>query len=202
VTTLPLDPTSEHAGSVALATEIHSDWDQAWPTIEQSINNQGLEIRCSEGCHGCCFDLKPCAHSEGLLIDAYLRKEFSVERQEHFRSRVESTAGCFRKQRENGFCDSADEFERAGGIECPFLERGHCAIYPVRPLTCRSMVFATPKEAPGPIDTASCRKCPASVVCLEAQMKRFELQARIDEQESGHTVAPSLPQTHAPSIAE
>ena len=33
-------------------------------------------------------------------------------------------------------------------------------------------------------------------------MKQFELQARIDEQETSHAVTPSLPQTRTPAIAE
>lgn len=187
MTELSTDSGISLAGSAALAREIHSAWDQVWPTIAESIGDRGLEIRCGAGCHGCCFDLKACSESEGLLIDEYLRENFPADRQEHFRSRVESAAACFRKRRKLGVCESSDEFERSGGIECPFLEQGRCAIYPVRPLSCRSMVFATPKDAKDAtesIDTGLCRKCPASVACLEAQVKQLELQARIDDQEA------------------
>lgn len=178
---VPRDPTPEKSSSIALANEIHAAWDQAWPKIGQAIDDQGLEVICNKGCHGCCFDLKPCAQCEGLLIANYVREEFSLEQQEHFRSRVECAVGSLRKLRKQGYGDSADEFARCGGLECPFLERGCCAIYPVRPLACRSMVYAAPQKAS--VNTALCRQCPASVVFLEAQVKRGELQASMDERE-------------------
>jgi Fe-S-cluster containining protein len=190
------------AGSAEVAKEIHLAWDQAWPAVEQSIQNQGLEILCNEGCHGCCFDFKSCSESEALLICDHIQQEFSAERQEHFRSRVESAAGCCEKRQHLGLSYSADQFERSGGIECPFLERGRCAIYPVRPLSCRSMVLATSADSPESADRELCRKCPASVTCLEAQRSQIELQTRMDEQEMSRTASAEPSQPRRQMIAE
>jgi Fe-S-cluster containining protein len=175
------DPTAQATGATALATEIHSAWDQAWPDIERAVANQGLEIVCREGCHGCCFDVKPCARCEGLLIADYLRAEFSPERQDHFRSRVESAMASVRRLRVHGIGEDGNDVAHFGGLECPFLERGRCAIYPVRPLACRSMVFAAPSRSEA--NTTRCRQCPASVVCLEARMKHAALEASLLERE-------------------
>ena len=93
------DTAGQTTKSIALANEIHSSWDRAWPDIERSVANQALEIVCREGCHGCCFDFKPCARCEGLLITEHLRTEFSPDQQERFRSRVEWAASTVRRLR-------------------------------------------------------------------------------------------------------
>ncbi len=173
------------------ARGIHVEWEQAWNGIERDIRARGEEVRCRPGCASCCFTRKFCTVSEGLVILDYLEKKITPEQQERYRLRVESCASSLRKLRADGFCDSEDAFFRAGGMECPFLERGRCFIYEVRPLSCRALNVLTETSV------TKCRECPAAINSIECESKQRQLRNSLEEKE-GEIGAPSPPKTAKP----
>ncbi len=84
-------------------------------------------LRCQAGCHGCCqAGLSVCA-IEAAAIRAHLRALSPVEAE-----RLRALAA-----RRLHHATTAEPSEPAAS--CVFLrDDGHCAIYPVRPLVCRS----------------------------------------------------------------
>ncbi len=159
------------------ATSVHQQWDAGWPEVKKNIESQGHSIQCKEQCVSCCFIRRLCTLSEGMAILRYMEKEFSESQRESIRMRVESTASSIQRLRADGFCDSEDSFQRAGGIECPFLTEGRCTIYPVRPLECRAQYVSAKTN----VD--ECRRCPRSVTCLESEVKKFQLQNVLQKEE-------------------
>lgn len=152
-----------------MAVAAFEQWDTQWPSVRAEIETPGNEIRCVEKCSACCFNRKPTTLSEGLAIAHFLQSNVSEEKSEIFRIRVESATSSIAKLRETGFCDSEDSFQRAGGLECPFLDEESCAIYPVRPIECRAQYVAKN------VSTDECRKCPRSVNCIESEVAKFNL---------------------------
>jgi Fe-S-cluster containining protein len=160
-----------------LASTTHRNWDQSLPDIEKGILSQGHSIKCEDGCNECCFTRTTCSTSEGFLISDYMQKNFSPERNEFFRLRAESNNSTLKKIRQIGLCDSNKDFYRAGGMECPFLEKGRCVIYPVRPLDCRAQIATRQTKAD------DCRQCSLSNNCDEAKTKYIQLQKELKENE-------------------
>ena len=169
---------------IGLASAIHESWEKSWSDIEKNILSHGKSVQCKEGCNDCCFTRKFCTLSEGLLIDDYMGKNFSSERQEYFRLRIESNASSLRKLRRDNGCDSESAFQRSGGMECPFLDKGKCAIYPVRPLDCRTQVVLSGN------DLERCRLCPRTVCYIEAEAKNIQLRKEFREKERALVLPP------------
>ncbi|MCH8056046.1 MAG: hypothetical protein IH857_07860 [Deltaproteobacteria bacterium] len=104
----------------ALGLQAYEAWDQAWPGIQQEVENQGLKILCKMGCVPCCYTRKSCTASEAAAIVEFIAEHFTPEEGEECWMRVESNASSLRRLRANGHCESADTFARAGGLECPY----------------------------------------------------------------------------------
>jgi len=180
-------PPEKNQKLTSLAAKIHNDWEVIFPSIERSVQSRGNFIKCEENCFECCFSRKFCSLSEGLLIAEFMKENFSSELHEHFRLRVESNTSSLNKLREDGICDSESVFQRSGGMECPFLKNGTCAIYPVRPLECRTQLVESG------VALEQCRQCSRSVCCIEAEAKNIQLQKELKEKEK---------ELEAPSIAK
>jgi Fe-S-cluster containining protein len=180
----------------ALASASYKNWDQSWSAIEAGIRSQGRSIKCEEGCSECCFSRIPCSLSEGYLISDYMQKTFSLERHEVFRLRIESNNSSLKKLRQNGLCDSESVFYRSGGMECPFIDKGECAIYPVRPLNCRSQVVTDQ------MSQEECRECPRSACCIEAEAKNFQLKKELKNKEQALGIPQIIKGVDDPMIPE
>ncbi|ABB32828.1 protein of unknown function UPF0153 [Geobacter metallireducens RCH3] len=103
-----------------------------------SANEQNL-IACGPGCADCCRVNVTVLLPEAIAIAAYLEEIGKGDETNAITMRVADTAARVRWMED-------DERIRAG-VACPFLDgRGWCAIYPVRPLTCRALSSTDPEQ--------------------------------------------------------
>lgn len=88
-------------------------------------------VACRAGCDHCCYQSVGVTPPEALAIVDHLRQTLSgeelVQLASHIDEAHEKTAGL-----------SADA-RFSPEYPCPFLDRGQCSIYEVRPLSCRGM---------------------------------------------------------------
>lgn len=178
------DKSREKSRQAALSA--YESWDKSWPEILRQIESRGQNIQCQKGCTHCCYTRKFCTLSEGIAILDFVQKGFSPEKQEHFRLRTESSVSSLKKFQADGFCETEEVFCKAGGLECPFLDAGECAIHEVRPLDCRALNVVTG------VQTEKCRQSPRSVNAIQSEIKRAALQKDLTDRESEIQASPFL----------
>ena len=88
-------------------------------------------VACKAGCDHCCHQPVGLTPPEALAIFAHLRQTLASDELASVASRLAQRA------RETRGLSSAERF--SPDQPCPFLERGRCSIYEVRPLACRGM---------------------------------------------------------------
>jgi Fe-S-cluster containining protein len=103
----------------------------AWIT---EYRQRGGSIHCSKGCSGCCSLVVNCTLPEALLVASAL----SPQQIEHLQSRsalLQSIAA-----QATSLKEWLSSYRQHAG-PCPFLDQADaCGIYPVRPLSCRSLL--------------------------------------------------------------
>lgn len=120
-----------------------SEVDKAFAALRQRYGN---EVRCQPGCDDCCHAVFSVSLVEASFIEQYLREHLLAGNPVLF-ERLAGRAIEFRKQQKrlekelpvagNGRAAS-EEFGR-WRIRCPMLgDDRRCAIYELRPLTCRA----------------------------------------------------------------
>ena len=162
---------------IEVANEAHELWENRWNPIKTAIQSRGEKILCDEECNDCCFTRKFCTLSEGARISDYMYSHFSPEEFENFRLRVEHATSCLAKLRSDDACVNESVFYRNGGLECPFLKNGRCAIYRVRPIDCRTQIV-TDKT-----NRDDCRKCPRIACCIETEAEHVQLRKHLIQKE-------------------
>ncbi|HYQ44181.1 MAG TPA: YkgJ family cysteine cluster protein [Polyangiaceae bacterium] len=88
-------------------------------------------VACRAGCDHCCYQPVGLTPPEALAIAAHLRQSLAPEELVLLAARLSE------RVRETRGLSSAERFSPEH--PCPFLERGQCSIYEVRPLSCRGM---------------------------------------------------------------
>src|SRR6478752_5417576 len=88
-------------------------------------------LACKAGCDHCCHQPVGLTPPEALAIFAHLRQTLASDELASVAARLAQRA------RETRGLSSAERF--SPDQPCPFLERGRCSIYEVRPLACRGM---------------------------------------------------------------
>lgn len=122
---------------------------------EEALQNHPLPageaaIACRAGCGTCCAVHVAVLFPEALAIASWLREHASRELAAGLGERIDRLAARLR------WVDA--EERRHLDVPCGFLDaRGSCGIYPVRPLTCRSISSTDPE---------SCRRA-VNVTCLD-----------------------------------
>jgi Fe-S-cluster containining protein len=86
-------------------------------------------LACQPGCDWCCHQMVGTSVPEVMRIVSYLRQQQSAEELRQTQERVVAVD----EQRRSLRGDSA----AARRLPCPLLVEHRCAVYPVRPLTCR-----------------------------------------------------------------
>src|SRR5213594_974511 len=148
----------------------------------KSVEQQGLQVSCREGCGACCRQLVPIAPVEAVRLRELIN-DFPEPRRSTIRARFAEArlalqrAGLLEKLRDpEGFND--DELRPMGleyfrqGIPCPFLEREACSIYADRPVACREYLVTSPAEhcAAPSSETVHCVRLAAKVSTAVARM--------------------------------
>ena len=99
-------------------------------SIEQQLAQEPRTPACHKGCTACCTNLIPALPAEILGIRFYLNNILTAEQRKSLRN----------------------AFEHSPVNTCPFLHKGGCTIYAVRPMVCRRyLVFSqacAPTEQP------------------------------------------------------
>jgi len=88
-------------------------------------------VACQAGCDHCCYQPVGLTPPEALAIAAHLRQTLTPE------ALLVLAARLAERVRETRGLSSAERF--SPDHPCPFLARGQCSIYEVRPLACRGM---------------------------------------------------------------
>jgi len=88
-------------------------------------------VACKAGCDHCCHQPVGLTPPEALAIAAHLREKLTTE------ELVTVAARFAQRARDTRGLSSAQRF--SPDHPCPFLNRGQCSIYEVRPLACRGM---------------------------------------------------------------
>ena len=131
---------------------------------------RGQAASCTPGCTACCRQLVVISPIEALAIAQFTRTHRSVASRlpnalTAWEARIAAAEELSRQM--DGF-DAADGYVSGadGGrlefsywreqIPCPFLDNGHCSIYPVRPFACREhYVTSDPRRCAEDLDSAT-----------------------------------------------
>lgn len=112
-----------HLSKAAKLKELYKIQDERSRKTIESMENKGIKIECRKGCNHCCHYRVLITEQEAALISEY------------------SGAKQKKPKRARDIFSTPDP--------CPFLKKGACSIYPVRPLSCRGFfVFRPTKDYP------------------------------------------------------
>lgn len=143
----------------------NAELDEECREIGALFAQQGQPLACGPGCTGCCFQLVLCTPFEAALIGLYLQPR--PESQAFFRKSRQKWDVASRDFRESYLAWAIQRYRHGVDdgthslldyyLPCPFLDKGRCRIYPVRPYACRSCVAVSgecrsptkPGEKPG-----------------------------------------------------
>jgi len=146
----------------ALLDELDAIFSEAEVLIQQNMDGDRSLIACGPGCQDCCVVNVSITLLEGLSIARFLR-QLDASELAQITSKLDNLWCAVR-----GLEDDERLLARR---KCAFLdEQGHCLIYPVRPLYCRSISST---------DVKLCRAAVTGEVFGESQtvmMHQFQLQ--------------------------
>ena len=101
--------------------------------VAEALAHGGQKPACGTNCYQCCLQPIPATTLEILGLRMFMHPEFAQELEPKTRQALIASFAQFR-----GGAASI-------GAACPFLYKGCCAVYPVRPLACRRfIVFGNP----------------------------------------------------------
>jgi Fe-S-cluster containining protein len=107
---------------------------QAFSSFEGNVEMQAQDypdIACHKGCATCCTIRVVATAPEVLLVARYLRSADGALKQEGIDLMQRLMAA-------DAITRGHDERQRVElGCRCPYIDKGACVIYPVRPLACR-----------------------------------------------------------------
>ena len=119
---------------------------QLYALLDDLNNRNPLTSKhaCRFGCNSCCKQIVSCVNAEWDIIQQYLlSKKASTtlgrKGRRELRRQFDRAVHEYAKKYPVGTSlpPLLDILEAWVGVDCPFLLRGNCAIYPVRPLICR-----------------------------------------------------------------
>lgn len=114
-----------------LARQAHA-WADALMARFEAENPLPHAIACRPGCDFCCHNQIEVLPLEALAIGSFVQALPPAELKQ-LQERIETSLAQRAGKTKHDIARSRREFP------CPFLSRGLCAIYPIRPLVCRAM---------------------------------------------------------------
>lgn len=166
-----------------LARQTHDEWDRAETGLRTNIHAQGLAVLCQSGCVPCCCSHKQCSVSEAAAIVDWVDQNLDPATAEQLRLRVASAASSIARLRSDGLMTTPDALPRTGGMECPFLHRGTCAVYPSRPLDCHAQMATVGQ------DREQCFACPENAGPPGAMELGRQFVSQLDARENAAGIA-------------
>lgn len=98
--------------------------------LSEAADKTTTKAACRAGCSFCCYyQVHLSAHEIFAIVD-YVTQHFSHEQITHVLRTAEATAARIQAM--------SSEEHRLTNVACIFLSEGHCSIYPVRPVHCRT----------------------------------------------------------------
>lgn len=102
-------------------------------SVAQAIAHRGQNPACGLNCHQCCMQPIPATPLEILGLRMFMQPDLAPELEPEVRLALTA-----------GFAQFKGDVANLGAA-CPFLYKGRCTVYPVRPLACRRfIVFGAP----------------------------------------------------------
>jgi Fe-S-cluster containining protein len=107
-------------------------------SFRNRCEREGLAVACRRGCSFCCSQAVLASSHEILAIEQYLKDHIGKDILEGIRSRTAEKHSVTREMRAMEFLHHIQA--------CPFLDKGSCLIYPVRPMACRCYLSSSLKS--------------------------------------------------------
>ncbi len=98
-------------------------------SFRRRCDRENLKVDCRKGCSWCCHQAVLASPHEILCISDYLENNVEEPTRERIRERAAGKHSVTREMNAMEFLHYLHP--------CPFLEKGCCLIYPVRPVACR-----------------------------------------------------------------
>lgn len=128
----------QNADVVAAVYAVHDE------LTARAIEEQGVTIACRQGCSVCCNQLVCVVEPEWKLILDYLHEHTKKKLWRQLLAQSDAWMEYYRAQGEPQIHTTLSSITRVyaewRGKPCAFLRGGNCAIYPVRPIDCRTML--------------------------------------------------------------
>jgi len=99
----------------------------------ENVNTLPTPVACREGCTYCCFNQIEVTPLEALLIGHYVSQNFPANEQAALQERLRRSLTLKAGKNKRQIADLRRK------LPCPLLRHDRCAVYPVRPLVCRTM---------------------------------------------------------------
>lgn len=149
-------PVISHGDAGGIARALHREMDKVGELRDRFADERELDVACRRGCGDCCNTVVVTYEPEAIAIAQWLSRPKNREVREHFLARFPAW--------NEAIGDEVEALERlhvAGEVEqaealhhemqhkmvmCAFNRDGECAIYPVRPNTCRFVLALDTNE--------------------------------------------------------
>lgn len=131
---LKLDPTGAECARV-FAAQAAECFELNFNAVESQVKSLDPDYRtaCTKGCSYCCTSHITLMPQEAFRIADMLRKSLGRKDLKGLLKEISKGSADYD---EKGFRGFGEDYFRP----CPFLKENHCAIYDIRPLTCRNWI--------------------------------------------------------------
>lgn len=146
--------------------------------VQAATEREGIKFACGRGCCLCCRQMVTCTRLEFEAIQRSIKLLPKISRKAIFnnaRKKVRDWRKYFERNKFSLQISRTKVYEDWFGRNCPFLFDDHCAIYPVRPIDCRTAVSTqrcTPQSSEGAIRMHFDVEKWANNMILEAEKRR------------------------------
>jgi Fe-S-cluster containining protein len=109
--------------------QLYHNVDLLIDAFSQRCESDSIPVACHMGCQWCCHQAVFASTHEMVVLMDYLEKRFSPEVVEDIKQKAQA--------KEEKLSGLSPQEALNTSHPCPFLRKGSCMVYPVRPLGCR-----------------------------------------------------------------
>jgi Fe-S-cluster containining protein len=118
--------------------QLYHNVDLLTDAFSQRCESENVPVACHMGCQWCCHQAVFATTNEMIVLVDYLEKRFSAKVIEEIKQKAEA--------KEEKFSKLSPKEALNTSHPCPFLRKGSCMVYPVRPLGCRIYLSSDEKS--------------------------------------------------------